>query len=379
MMVAMALWLVLLSLATVAVAENGGVSDGDVHTVSCPSVAICVTGQIARLELASKLNHLVAPHLRAGCRADLILSLTDHGNKRVNKNLATGESPISAQLHGLGTINWSQWTMGNVTPHENFWTDTNFHDMDCMHVERNGSKFVMHVDLFAPPTVYSPDDVLARKSDKFKGEPKRMLERERMHLAQWAGLYRCMDIISTAETKLNMHYNSVIKLRDDAVVLSEMRLPVALGRDLISIDMMAWGGLHDNFYLMGRQGANCFLRSFFNGYYSRHKQLLQVAPYNPERVALFHADHCKMNSTRLSPCNLPILSTIFSAKGNMWLRSTTYKRLQHEGDRIFKACPETLSLIKSALVEQAGAGGVVKENKWFHSALDTSAILSTGL
>ena len=379
----MALWLVLLAfqgmLATAAAVTNGRVSDGDVQAALCPSIAICVTGQLARLELASKLNYLVTPHLRAGCRADLILSLTDHGNMRVNENLATSESPISTQLHKDGTINWSEWTMGNVTPHGNFWADTNFHNIEYIRVERNGTQFVMHVDLFTPPTVYSPDDTLARRSDKFKGEPKRMLERERMHLAQWAGLYRCMDIISTAETKLDMHYDSVIRLRDDAVVLTEIQLPVTLGRDLVSINMMAWGGLHDNFYMMGRQGANCFMRSFFNGYYSYHKELLQVAPYNPERLALFHADHCKMNSTKLSACSLPILSTIFSTEGNMWLRSTTYNQLQKNGDHIFKACPETLSLIKSALVEQAGAGGVVKENKWFRSALDSSALLGAGL
>lgn len=342
---------------------------------NCSRVAICLTGQLARLELASKIHNLVIPHIGRGCEASLFVTISNAGNAGVkalykqshiksgiaaDKGANTGDSPIYEQYMEFGYVKWGYWSsMDAELTNSTVWTESNFAHVKQYHMTKYEYSFNMHIDMYTPPTIWGADGVLARRGSLFKKDAKRQAMRESLHLAQWSGMDRCIEVISTWEAAKGELFESVIRVRDDDMVIFKTIIPSVGIHDLATIGYLEWGGLHDNFYLAGRQVASCFFRAFFLNYFKEHDALFAVYPYNPERVALYYAWKCRARIKRLDGCQLPIFAIVFDYGGFVRIRAKTFAELAKSNHgritvpgELFHNCTERKSLFTQLIQSQ---------------------------
>lgn len=155
------------------------------------------------------------------------MSLSDEGNKRVNQDTVIDviSSPLYEQKVRDKNIDWSFWLNAAATRQDNFWYETPFYDMEAYRIRKAGLEFGLHEDFFKPITTYGADGALAARGDKFRNNRDMMMLRERLHLLQWSGLYRCMDIIAAHERITGDRFDTVMRVRDDGLALSKVHLP----------------------------------------------------------------------------------------------------------------------------------------------------------
>jgi len=304
-------------------------------TASELRVALCLTGQLARLELRSKLANLVARNTRQNFTFDVFASLYAGEDRRVNAFYSTSSSPHlasdGASFDAAGIFeSRTPLTITGGTHGVEYWTAKSFNATFGFHLDLRHQ----HLDQ------YVVNEGLAALGDKFRGNLTAQMARERLHMSQWHGLKRCMLLVTDFEKASGNRFHVMAKLRDDSVVYAPFilnkRYILTHSQFLMTLNCMnsRRKGIHDNFYLFDRGNADCFLNAFVD-VYAKDGQLLakQDPPLaNPERYVAFYARMCDLKPVGLSLCNAPVLSMDFvpgrpaDSHADMWIRGGTIKK-----------------------------------------------------
>jgi hypothetical protein len=213
------------------------------------------------------------------------------------------------------------------------------------HVTRKDTSFGFHLDLQDQDLErFHVHEGLAALGDKYKNDMARKMERERLHLSQWAGLRRCMHLVQHFEVARGMRFNYVAKFRDDSVVFAPLvlnkRLMMQEPNFLMSLNCMdsRHNGVHDNWFVVGRDKAPCLFYAFLDEYFNHPEKLEAVVPTlrSPELFVGHYARMCELVVTGFSMCNAPVVSMDFVAvpghsasteisSESMWIRGGTMK------------------------------------------------------
>ena len=280
-------------------------------------VAVCITGQLARLELASKVRHFIGANIGKGYVFDVFATLSRDYNRRVNAFYPTTSSPHFKENGSFTDIG----LFDELTPLrlDNALEGVHYHRALAFH--RNVS-FGFHYELVHQRTNYTVHEGLAHLGDKFTNDIDAQMARERLHMTQWYGLKRCMALVESYEKSSlfgDNRFNMVAKFRDDSVVMWPFHLPTSfLGNHpnfILTLNCMnsKKRGIHDNFYIISRSKAPCFLNSFVDYYYKNADALMEARLQNPEMFVAFYAQYCKLHPISVSLCTAPVLSMDFMA------------------------------------------------------------------
>merc|ERR1719356_357725 len=85
------------------------------------------------------------------------------------------------------------------------------------------------------------------------------------HISQWTGVQKCMALVKKAETFSGSQYDVVIKIRDNAVVLTKRTdLSFRAGRGIKFKACSEWGGINDKAAIMAREYAELYMEGPLN-------------------------------------------------------------------------------------------------------------------
>lgn len=198
-----------------------------------PKVAVCITGQLGRLEHTSKVENLLK-------------TLTSEVHVFVA--VTGGEAHYSYYgYHVGGSIRYNE---------SNFHTEMKAKFGSFYH----GGCLKARTDWTTKPHLLDHWKVY-RTDDKTETARKKRLTN---HFNQFQRASDCFGVMSNAEHAMQTNYTTVIKLRDDSVVLKPMtRLPQAASEYLVVKDCAGWGGIEDKVAIMPRAYADDYLQGPF--------------------------------------------------------------------------------------------------------------------
>ena len=205
-------------------------------------VAICITGQVGRLELESKVKNLFVMNDNAGIIMSAFLVLDP-------QKVQYSKAPP--------TLTWSS----SSTP-----TDTILHE-----ASHNLRKWLRSVSLLNDTTDFSYiADNSWRKHYLSRLEDPR--ERQSMlskHLKQFWGNAVCANLISYDEVERNVKYDVILRIRDNSVVVQPFQLPIRMLLETPGAyvkNCAGWGGVNDKVMLTTRKYMNVVLRGWIDSF-----------------------------------------------------------------------------------------------------------------
>jgi len=187
------------------------VRDSDQNKTSCPGnstgkVAVCIVGQLSRLEVTTKIAHVLEPLSASGVDAFVVLE----------QNSNVFSNGIEKACNG------QRYSHDDVPRLLEPWYKEGL--------------YVMHED-FLPNISHFP-----------KYGTDKPLNRT-VHLGrdfqQWSHLAACAELVQHREHQTGCKYESVIKLRDNTIAWRDIALHEVRGDDIVVKNCAGWGGLSD--------------------------------------------------------------------------------------------------------------------------------------
>merc|ERR1719356_1747962 len=85
------------------------------------------------------------------------------------------------------------------------------------------------------------------------------------HISQWTGVQKCMALVKKAERISGSQYDVVIKIRDNAVVLTKRTdINFRPRRGIKTKECSQWGGINDKAAIMAREYAELYMEGPLN-------------------------------------------------------------------------------------------------------------------
>jgi len=304
-------------------------------TLSC---AVCVVGQLARLELESKVRHVVEPNLRAGHTIALLMVLSQGTPKYVNGRTG-GEKGKIRLTDGPFALADERQLQASV------WSKL---DSFRSNASNSASRFSLRISLEAATNLSYPADLIwAKHLDKADRGINASLHRQQLHILQWTHLRTCMFLVDAEELSKGTHLGLVLKLREDSFALQPWLIPSSWAqRGLTSLHCLEWGGVMDSVFAVGRRWAWAIMEGLAADWYISHYALTEAGlaiPHNPESWIARLAKLKHVPVQRKGLCELPFLSVRFVNHGpyaNEENTTTNFvvKRLHYQAARHDDRC-----------------------------------------
>ena len=216
-------------------------------------VALCITGQKERLEISSKLTHILN---QRSFTVDLILVLSNATARSVNPLKANNLVDTGAIEEGLELLR-----------------------------EKAGAFRYRTLRQPASPLL-NPEYLNRLNFDHHR--PERRKFRASVHVSQWYAISKCYDEILTQERLNKRQYDFVARLREDLYFVQDFDAPRVLAfltkkrLDVLAQSCDSWGGVNDKFAAVTRKSAEAYFRGFFDYYYLYPERLNWAKIHNPE-------------------------------------------------------------------------------------------------
>ena len=255
-----------------------------------PRMGVCVTGQMARLELESKMRHFVNPNLEAYA-IDLVLVLAPASTTRFVTNDTDAGGRMAWTKPGLlAAIARSSATRAR---------------------EARADLAVTVDDSPQNPAPFLRFEYV-NQSDKWQGEPAKMEERVRSHVRQWQALWACWKHFVRRESETRRPFDAYVKLREDSYVLDRWPVPRALysGKVVFS-KCLKWKGYNDKAVVMDAYFGYHFFASQLIDYVFDYGPL-DVQRGNPEAylMAVMERHGIRGRKVRLAdPDDMPVVTS----------------------------------------------------------------------
>lgn len=268
---------------------NSGVAKSSTNITH---VAICLTGQLIRLELGSKIENLITTNLERGLHISLFVLLDNdisHGkftkSERSSSRFAIEDNPyINITSDGL-----SDSIRKQVPP-----------------MYESVDRFRVYTRLEAPQRM---EHVLT--SDKspvhdFEGSTRRF-----QHHMRWqGGLRECVKWMQATEVENRKHFDFVMRLREDTYVISKFYMFIRGYRNrIITLKEDNFGGLNDHDIIIDRKYADTMFRGLVEDYYFQEARNSShgVQWGNPESLLKRMANYYSIDSAEKSICLFPFM------------------------------------------------------------------------
>lgn len=269
------------------------------------NVGICVTGQLSRLELGTKIDNLVIPNLKRNLGIHLLILLDDAVTDiKTTKHPErfTAQSPI----YGKNTtgIEIEQMIYGYV---------------NSTGVIAKAKSFTVRVRLEAPrrkkfvlTSKIVPVCPVGRNYCEYraltgKGQ-KNALERFQNHMRWQANMRECMKWVQAIEVDEQMFFDYVMRVREDTYIFAKFILYTSSFQDsIVSLSGNDYAGMNDHDFIVDRKFADVIFRGIVEDYYfqeglnSSHGEHWGAPELLLYRMAMFYNAHVKKKSVCIFP------------------------------------------------------------------------------
>jgi hypothetical protein len=238
-------------------------------------LAICLTGQLVRLELGSKLKYLIKPNLDQGMSVDLYIMLDNELER------AKGVKDEERDILGAHTIYKDYRFREDDLTREVESYMANYTSTDN---GMNTAQFHVHTRL-SPPTKERFEDPQPKSSSY----TQQMQRRFQVHMHWMNGLRECMLWLDSNELYLNIRYDFVMRLRDDTYVMKPFKMDVARFKNrVVSTSFGGWGAINDHNIFADRKYADIVFRGIVEEFYFSDKSIFEeMHPLHSKNLKLF--------------------------------------------------------------------------------------------
>lgn len=217
---------------------------------------MCITGQLGRLEVQSKIQNLLSAN-SAEMHVFLVLDDDDgmarFGNPHVSRIASSNRAcqvPSGANLTQLKETVRSQlqpWLRGEL----------------FMPSKTIGFNLSSWPDWHVLASIPNIDASQAKANEYSQDERQYILTTQ---LAQFSMLRSCAKLIAQHELASDFRYSSVMRLRDDHLVLSPLQVPAKL-QAVLTKRCASWLGYHDKVFLAPRRDMDVVFRAFTEDFF----------------------------------------------------------------------------------------------------------------
>jgi len=224
-------------------------------------LGVCIIGQVSRLLLRSKIDNFFLAN-RDRFIVDVVFVLGDAAEARyVNAETVPmiNGAPVS--------VSWNRSSIKNEVKGS-----------------VNGAIVVDIHPQLAEPLLHERYSTHLDKSAKILNITRRTEvqdDRARAHVRQWYALLKCYSHFLTMEQRNAAPYSAFVKLRDDSVVLSNLRVNLrSVHKKVVTQECASWGGVNDKAAMLGAtEGFTYFAKPLLTWYFD-YNQVATVT--NPE-------------------------------------------------------------------------------------------------
>ena len=244
--------------------------------------ALCIVGQIARLELASKIKLIVNPTIYAGHELHLFLSLYSGNPKFVNKGKDIDIGP--------------------------YYNHTSTQLSEIIRIATNIS--TIDTEIRKSPPWFLGDVKWARRMDK---DPRQNVARQQMHLSQWSQ-WRLLMFKIEAQEQNTSRFEIILKIRDDSTVILPWIPPNLSFKGITTLQCLGHGGEMDANFIVHRNFAWQILEGMSAEWYLSHSTM--TPNLNPETWLRSIIKKWQVPRKHVQACDLPFVSTRYSKTQN---------------------------------------------------------------
>ena len=212
-------------------------------------IGLCITGQLARLEVTSKVNNILKASIKSGYTFDVVLALQN-------------------QTEGLYTNRHHVDSLGSLS-NETSSTSTTKNSLE-LHSRYYKESFVEKTALW-----WEMNHDYVHLLDKQYMTWTERVTRSKSHVAQWYHLSRCWREFENLENQYRFRYKAFLRLRDDAFVLEPVSfaaidsLSTLTDPTIIVPSCEQWDerGINDKGAIVNRAAAHSYFTSPLDFYF----------------------------------------------------------------------------------------------------------------
>ncbi|KAA8495301.1 hypothetical protein FVE85_1456 [Porphyridium purpureum] len=280
------------------------------HWADEKRLAVCITGQLARLELDSKITNVFSVNAQNGWTVDALILLSAESEAQfVNRRV-----PIVAQ--------------------KDYPTDDSIEEALKSHVSRVK---VVRVDQPVEPVMRAE---YVAGLDKWNMEEGRRWARARGHVRQWFMQRECLMHLKEMEAQNGAPYTDFIRLREDSYVYAPLRpIPDTPGHEnhsLLTPMCDAWDGVNDKAATLRREAAHSYFDGPLDFFYlfGDSKVSNWTALMRPEIVIREALNWTGVHVEKVAPLDLPVITQRLTENGRCidTIMKMCYARFMNDSD-----------------------------------------------
>jgi hypothetical protein len=289
-------------------------------------IAICLTGQLARLELLSKLVNIIIPNVKLGHTVHLFI-LLDSDVEEVKQTFWRydySEAPFAT---------YDAKKMQSYINRKVF--DANLGNLFASRVRLESpsqNQFEVVAD-FVPvedKTIAHQNTLVGANKDGIETAADRFQN----NLRWMNGLRDCVKWMQATEQEQGFFYDLVVRLRDDTLAFAPWIFEASdLKNSLTSLSLGSYRGINDHNLVVDRKYADVLFRGLTEDYYF-NKTNRMVLWGNPEHRIYQVATAYKVNIRTATICKQPLIPLRASHNKTHWLLHPAYT------DKLKDACVE---------------------------------------
>lgn len=305
-------------------------------------VAICLTGQLARLELMSKINNIIIPNCKLGNTVHLFILLdSDVADvKQTFWRYDYSETPFStydvAKMQAYISKKVLGANLGNLF-------------VSRIRLESPSQNQFEVVADFVPvedKTIAHQKTVIGANKDGVEAAADRFQN----NLRWMNGLRDCVKWVQGTEQEQGYFYDYVVRLRDDTLAFAPWIFDSKQLKDsLTSLSIGSYRGINDHNLVVDRKYADVLFRGLTEDYYFNKTNRL-VLWGNPEHRIYQVATAYHVNIRSSTICKQPLIPLRSPHNKTHWLLHPAYtEKLKDacvEGHEEAKGCKCDLSWIQ---------------------------------
>jgi hypothetical protein len=297
----------------------------------CNSYGVCITGQMGRLELETKVSRILRPLWKRKDKVDIVLVLSAsnntifvNGNKTENQILYNTTDDI---------INFLSPYARKVVP---------------LMLEQGKDPVLLDryvKKLGKPFQVRAPDRETAQAMLMELLETK--AARAKVHVRQWYNFKKCYDMFRDLEFEFKKKYDAVVRVRDDGYLIETIDPQIVINPPRIVISSFdSWSGYNDKGAMMSRELAENYFNGFLDLFYIYNDKLLDYEITIPEQYTKAVFTHYKFNVTQNASefSQLPARVCTSSSVGRCF---RIFYKHETSGPCYFKYMPDKKKFIKA--------------------------------
>ena len=274
---------VLLCLGTMSLVAAS--NDGDRENFVPMKIAFCLTGQLARLELLSKLAHIVIPNVKKGNTVHFYMLLDNSPIVKqtfwrydytetpyANYNVKKMEEVIAKKLTGVDLGNKFRARVRLEAPTQ-----------DLFEV----------IDGFIPVETKVIDWQQTREGKGINAEGKEEAAPRFQNNLEWlGGLRDCVKWVQAMEQEQGFFYDLVVRLREDTLAFGEWILEGQKLKGYVTSSFLgSYRGINDHNLVLDRKWADVLFRGLIEDYYFQSTNRHQMWNNTEHRIYQLATDY----------------------------------------------------------------------------------------